>query len=388
MPSPCGFTSRPIHDQSSAGCCSPAVVPVTQRQSAEYNVHASDYRDHRPLTGDGMNLWENHGWMVWDRQENSDLLLWVSPYRVIGRQPSGPFALSDVALSQTLLLHTEMNADERESMHDTPFLAVGYDLGDHLPGDALRVEVDEAGTSWNVGERSFRATPPRWQVTGRHAGVNVDLDFEATQEALWLTDPDQPIADSEDRWFLVDARVQGSVTTDEKTFQISGHGSHERHVHLGTRYDPVALLSSRGITWHSAAKDDIQLLLLSRPSLGHSWARLKVGDSSVAFDAASGDHCDIVETAHWQDPQSNLMVPSAWRGFYSNSQGTLAVNARAFARAYYLWPHFKHGCTVLYWWLADATIEYQLTNGDQGFVEHVQYIAHDNRLLYRRHIND
>ena len=350
-------------------------------------VRASDYMDHRPLAIDrDINLWENHGWMVWDRVDEEDVLLWLSPYRLVGGQPDGPFAVQDVALSQTLVLRAAHAGGERRIMHDNPFLEVGYELGDHQPGNALSIDLEPDRATWRIGQRSFEAQPPRWRIVGEHAGVDVDLEMQAMGPALWLTPPERSVEQIEERWLVQCARARGEVRHRGRTLRIDGYACHERHVHCGTRYDPPRLLSARGVTWHSGSSEGVQVLILSRPSLGLVWARLVFENAEVEFSAPSHT-CKLEETDFWLDPQSRLQVPCAWESTFTGPSGQLHVSARAFARAYYLWPNFKRGCTILYWWLADAEVSYTLADGRSASAT-FQYIVHDNRLLYRQHLDD
>jgi len=349
-------------------------------------VKPSDYRDHRPLTERGLNLWENHGWMIWDHVGDEDVLLWLSPYRLVGRQPGGPFAVDDVAISQTLLLRGRFDGGDRQRLSDSRFLAVGYDLGDHLPGDALSVTVDDHQATWAIGDRVFTAAPPRWAIQGEHAGVDVDLELTAMGSPFWLADPAVPVEESEERWFTQCARARGTIRHNGETLHIDGYASHERHVHCGTRYDPPRLLAASGVTWHSGSGDGMQVIALSRPSLGLAWARLVFDDAEAEFRAPASN-CRIEERDAWVDPASRITVPSAWRAVFSGPAGSLEIEARAFARAYYLWPHFRHGATVLYWWLADARVAFQLADGRRG-EQAFRYVVHDNRLVYRQHLDD
>jgi hypothetical protein len=342
-------------------------------------VTAADYKDHRALALAGLNLWENHGWMVWDRVGDEDLLLWLSPYRIMGRHPDTPFAVDDIALSQTMVLRSA----RRSEMHDGPFLAVGYDFGDYLPGDSLNVCVDDKRATWRIGGRSFIAQPPVWRIQGSHAGVDVDLTLEAAGPPLWLTDPAKSIEEIQERWFLVCARARGHITHKWQVLEIDGYANQERHVHCGTRYDPVRLLSSRGITFHCLAVEGRHVIICSRPSLGLAWARLILGDHFVDFQ-----NCRVVEAEFWVDPQSRIQIPSAWHIACEGPAGSLEITAHGFSRAYYLWPYFKSGCTVLYWWLGEAKLRYELASGEKGCFPDVQYVVHDNRLLYRQHRDD
>jgi hypothetical protein len=353
----------------------------------DHPVTAADYSDHRQTALRGLDLWENHGWMVWDRIDGEDLLLWLSPYRIVGHRHETPFAVEDIALSQTMVLRVNHQGAERLKMHDDAFLNVGYDFGDYQPGDALQVQQSETRAVWRIGERAFTAEPPLWRVRGAHAGVDVDLLFEPTGPALWLTDPAKTVEQIHERWHLVCARARGTVTHQGKTFRIDGRASQERHVHCGLKYDPIRLLSSRGITFHAVGFEDKQLLICSRPSLGLAWARLLLPDRVVDFSAPS-HACQVIETEQWVDPQSRLQTPCAWRSVFEGHSGRLELTGRAFSRTYYLWPQFKFGCTVLYWWIGDASLRYSLASGENGSVDNLQYVVHDNRLLYRQHRDD
>jgi hypothetical protein len=346
-----------------------------------------DYRDHRTLALTGLNLWENHGWMVWDRVHGQEILLWLSPYRIVGTHPDGPFAVHDVALSQTMVVKGIYEGADRLQMHDNPFLEAGYELGDHLNGDALQVEIDKTQATWKIGQRRFVAAPPVWQITGSHADVDVDLTLETTGPPIWLTDPAKTIEESQDRWFLLFARARGTVVLGGQTLTIDGYAAHERHVHCGTRYNPIRLLSARGITFHCLATKDTQVIMCSRPSLGLTWARV-ISEGRIVDFSAPLHECNVTEVDSWVDPQSRIQVPCRWHSRLQGPSGWLEVTGHAFCRGYYLWPHFKFGCTVLYWWLGEAELNYELTSGERGHFSGLQYVVHDNRLLYRQHRDD
>lgn len=352
-----------------------------------HTVKTSDYKDHRPLALTGLNLWENHGWMVWDKDKDQDLLLWLSPYRIVGAHPNTPFAAHDVALSQTMFLRSRYEGDERCQMHVDPFVCVGYDLGDHLQGGALQIEVDDDKAVWVIGERNFVAAPPIWRVFGQHADVDVDLTFQLAGPAIWLTDPAKSVEEIQERWFLLFARAQGQVTHGNERLTIDGYAAQERHVHCGTKYDPIRLLSSRGITFHCAASKDVQVIVCSRPSRQLAWAHLIFPHRVVDFNAPE-HRCVIREVDFWVDPQSRVQVPWSWHSTFEGSSGFLELRGHAFSRSFYLWPNFKFGCTILYWWLGDVEMNYELASGEKGRLPNLQYVVHDNRLLYRQHRDD
>lgn len=353
----------------------------------KFNVTAADYRDHRPLALSGLNLWENNGWMIWARAGSEELLGWFSPYRLVGRATGSLYSVDDVSLSQTLILKGAFDGARRGRMEDNPYLCVGFDLGDHLPGDALEASVVDGVSTWRTGSRRFTADPPRWRIEGTHAGVSFDLTLDAMAPAFWFTDPSKTVEEIEERWHLVCARAYGTISMGDRAYNIDGFGCHERHVHCGTRYNPIQTLSSRGVTWHSCGSGNSQVLLFSRPSLGIFWGKVVLDGIVHEFDSPT-HKCEIAESDFWVDPASRLQIPCAWESRFKGPTGTLTVSARAFSRAYYLWPNYKHGCTILYWWIGEADIRCQLNNGQEFAWSKVQYIVHDNRLLYRQHRDD
>lgn len=353
----------------------------------QFNVTSADYRDHRALALSGLNLWENNGWMIWDAKGDRQLLAWFSPYRLIGHAPESIYAVDDVSLSQSLLLAGDYDAERRQKMANDPFLNIGYDFGDHMPGSAIETTVSGEKAIWRVGRREFGAAPPHWWIKGEHAGVAVDIELEAMAPAAWLTDRALSVEATEERWHLVCARARGTIAHGGQTYEIDGYGCHERHVHCGTRYNPIKTLSSRGLTWHSCGKDETQVLLFSRPSLGLFWGKVVLDGEVHNFDAPSHS-CRIDETDFWVDPESRMHVPRAWDSRFEGPSGVMEVTAHAFTRAYYLWPNYKLGTTILYWWIGEANVRCKLKDGREFTWESVQYIVHDNRLLYRQHRGD
>lgn len=353
--------------------------------ASDFNISPADYRDHRPLALSGRDLWENIGWLIFDRSEGMDIMFWFAPYRLIGRHPAGTIAVDDIALSQTLALAVSRRPGDDTPMRDTDFLAVGFDLGDYMPGQALEVRRHPEETVWQVGGRRFSAAPPLWRIEGAHAGIDVDLTLRAPAPGLWLTDPTQSVEESEELWLTACARARGTIAYADQTLSIGGYAYHERHVHCGGRFDQISALAERGVTWHTIGMDEAQVMVLSRPSRGEAWAKLVLPGETIDF-SAPGHGYVIEETEHWLDPRSRLNVPCAWRCRFEGASGTMAIEGRAFARAYYLWPYFKRGCTVLYWWLGEANLSVDLQDGRSWRGDNVQYVIHDNRLLHRQRL--
>ena len=96
----------------------------------------SDYRDHRSLALSGLNLWENHGWMIWDRIGGEELLLWLSPYRLVGRQVTVVLNDRKIIDKQTIEGLTAIASDPDEGKPG-PFIL----QGDHGPVEFSNIVV-------------------------------------------------------------------------------------------------------------------------------------------------------------------------------------------------------------------------------------------------------
>jgi hypothetical protein len=351
-----------------------------------FNLPLAEYRDHHDLVPPDRDLWENNGWFVIGTTEGSggpatDVVLWVSPYRVMGR-PGGPFTVRDAVVHQTLLIAAEYPPAERDRMHDNPFVSVGWDPGDFLEPGALRVDEAPDAVTWRLGGRAYVAAPPRWRLHGEHAGVDLDLRCEALAPAFWFTDPADDLLTTEDRWVYVQARAAGTVRVGDRTLSIVGQGSHERHTRLGTRYDPLALYAGAGVYWHNVCADELQVMAVARPSLGVAYGKVLLDDRVLDFRGPGAVRID--ELAHWPDPRSGYYLPYRWRVRMHSPEGTLEAEATAFARAYYVWHHLTRGCTLLYFWTARCDAELRLADGRRVRVARAQYGVHSNRTFQQR----
>ncbi|HEY3079567.1 MAG TPA: hypothetical protein VGM69_06640 [Chloroflexota bacterium] len=355
-------------------------------QEGDFNLPLAEYRDHHRLVRPDKDLWENNGWFVMgttgDRGgPETDVVLWVSPYLVMGR-PGGPFTVRDVVVHQTLLIAADYPPAERDLMHDNPFVSVGWDPGDFLEPDALRVEEEPDAVTWRLGAREYVAAPPVWLIRGEHAGVGLDLRCDALAPAFWFTDPAADLLTTEDRWIYVQARATGTVRVGDRTLRIRGHGSHERHTRLGTRYDPLELYAGAGVYWHNVCAEEYQMMAVARPSLGIAYGKVILADRVLSFEGPAAVRID--ELARWPDPRSGYYLPYRWRVRMQSPDATLEAEATAFARAYYVWHHLTRGCTLLYFWTARCNAELRLADGRRVRVDDAQYGVHSNRTFQQR----
>jgi hypothetical protein len=341
---------------------------------------AGEYLDHRRRVSPAQRLWENNGWSVRGTGGDRELLLWTSPY-LLQSGPDGPFVAERLAVSQTVLVLAEPGQDGGPLV-DAPFVSAGWDPADRLPWHDVVVEERAGSVRWSAAGRIVEAAPPRFTLGGDHAGIGLAVDIEASAAPLWLSDPAQPLGEREDRWFVVNGLATGTVAVGGERLSLRGHAVHERHVHLGTGYDPVRLLAGEGVTWHTAHGESLTLAVLSRPTLGTCWGQAIVEGEVV--DLSSPGAIAVEVTDRWIDPRTGFVVPSAWVIELRRGAGSdrLVVELRAQRRAYYLWNHLIGGETVCYWWLATGRASLLRGGGTRRDLGPLRAEAHRNRTFY------
>lgn len=341
------------------------------------SVPLAEYLDYRDRVREDQLLWENNGWSLRGTAGDLEVLAWVSPYLLKGFD-GGPFALDAAGVNQSLLVTLDPGTAP-PTLHDNDFVAVGWDPPALLPWTAWQVESDGRAVTWRGPDREIVSAPPHWTVTGDHGGVELAVDISALAEPMWLTDPDQDLADRQDRWFIANGVAQGTLRLGGSRLPLSAHAVHERHIHLGTTYDPVTLLRDGGVTWHTGHNDQVSYAVLARPSRGEHWGQVQVRGAEWRLTRPGDIEIDV--TSRWCDPRTDLTVPAAWRLRLRGDAGTLELRTTARARAFYRWDFLSGGRTQLYWWLCSTV---GTLTGPDGRVEELAPLrseAHLNRTL-------
>jgi hypothetical protein len=335
-----------------------------------------EYLDHRGRVGPDQLLWENNGWSVRGTAGGRQFLLWTSPYFLKG-YPGGAFRLGTASLNQTLLVFAH---DVGAPLHaPNRFRSVGWEPEEFGGWRDWLVERGPTAVTWTDQRRTFVTHREGWRVSGAHAGVELDLELQPMRDAMWLTPPEETLGARQDRWWIANARATGTMVVDRMVLPVEGHALHERHIHLGTDYNPVRLLRGGGVTWQSGAAPGLSYSLLARPSLGRYWALVEI-DGEV-LEVRDRDRIRVDATDHWVDPDTGLHLPRAWEVCIDTPRGRLEVRTTAHARAYYLWNFLRDGLTVLYWWLCTSTAAVT-TKAGVRVVDHIRSEVHLNRTLY------
>ena len=335
-----------------------------------------EYLDHRSRTPDGALLWENNGWSVRGTVDGKDFLLWTSPYLLKG-YAGGAFRLDRATVTQTMLIFADDLSSKLEQPND--FVAVGWEPDQAGTWDDWTVEHSEAGVRWASKDRQVETTPRSWRITGDHAGVELDLELRPDRPALWLSPPEEPLGARQDRWWIATAHVEGTMRLEGSPQPVSAHALHERHIHMGTRYNPVTLLRGEGVTWHSGSTEGLSYSLLARPALGLYWAQLDVGGR--VLDTRDAAQVSLSATDHWVDPETSLYLPREWELHIDADDVRLDLVTTAHARAYYVWNFLRDGITVLYWWVCTSQGRLTTREGTRE-LPMVRAEAHLNKTIY------
>jgi hypothetical protein len=337
-----------------------------------------EYRDHRAQLRDGAVLWENNGWSVRGSVDGREFLLWISPY-LLGGYPGSAFRLDRASVDQTMLVF----ADDLGKVLDHPndFLAVGWEPDEFGTWEDWAVAHDESGVTWSSRDRRILATEDGWRIWGTHAGVELDLVLRPDRPALWLSPPDEPLGVRQDRWWIATALVEGTMGYNGGAHTVEARALHERHIHLGSAYNPVTLLRGQGVTWQSGHTDGLSYSVLARPEMGLYWAQLDVDGRVV--DIRDRSRVSLEVTDSWVDPETSLEMPRRWRLALEEDDLRLELFVTAHARAYYLWNFLRDGVTALYWWVCTAQGSLRTADGVRQ-LESVRAEAHLNKTIYER----
>lgn len=348
---------------------------MSQEQS--YSVSVDDERTWLPRSKEGEDFWENHGFMVRGRtEEGDDLTLWVSPYIVKQGSEDSYYAVH-ANINQTVLVHGNRSRADKQQMHDSDFVALGWSPGEHLPFGTIETDETDERVVWKVQDRRYTDAPPRWSIQGEQGGVDLDIEFEAILPAFWFY-PFDRIEEDGIGWYEAYLRASGTITQEGKELAFTGYACHER-IRM-TRDHVPDRLSGEGLQWQHLLDERVQCWMMASPTMGDAFAYLAV-DGEV-FEVRGEDKVRWRELAHWQDPRSKFTHAYKWQLEVECDAGTLELVATAYDRAYYVWPPFKATTNVLHWMVADATGSFAKNDGTVISFTDALYMPHSNRAFF------
>jgi hypothetical protein len=361
---------------------------IPMEPTTAIGANAADERPHLDAGDAGEELWENHGWCVRVASDDGhEFLLWLAFYILRGR-PGGRFAVGDVRVAQTVVIHGEFptmgseSATDAPALADTPFSASGVHWSEYLPPDGLGVEQTDDMVTWSMAGGVHESSPPNWRVAGLCGGITVDLEFRAVSPVSWF-DGFQLL-----NGYEVLAATAGTIKTpDGISYQVNGIGQHEKvhTTHPIQRSDHAGfatLPEERRHMWHAGGDSRLAFSMLANQP-GEDASRL---NGQVVVDGRQlhfmRKDVTFVETSSWADPRSGVTVPGGWDIEVTLPAGTLRLTVTAYARAYYLWDYVRGSTSLLYWFLADAEVIWS-GPGTDTIHRRIPYAAHTNRpFLY------
>jgi hypothetical protein len=351
---------------------------MTPMTAANYNLTLSDQRCHLQEITSEQDLWENHGFLVRGRsKEGDDIMLWTSPY-IVHRGPHS-YYVSAMNILQTVLVKTRYSAEEKKVMHDNNFVASGWSPSEYLPSGSIKVDRGDRRVLWKVREREYEDAPPHWSIRGMHAGVDLNLSFEALVPSFTVF-PHDRFAQDGITWYEAYLRAKGKVSYAGKTTDVEGYACHERVII--TRDHEPHLMVGRGLYWHHLFDDRVQAWVMTAPTVGYGLSYVVVDGETFKCEGPQDVRIDDVDT--WVDPRSGFSVPCRWRISVKTPIGLLQLEAGAYARAYYPWAPFAKTMNILYWMPAEANGTFARTSGESIAIANALYMGHSNRTFFTR----
>lgn len=347
-----------------------------------YNVSPEDYTGQlAQAQSKDLNLWENHGWGIRSTGESDgDSLVWVAAYQLRSR-PDGPFIRESFSALQSMFAHVEYTRAQKREMRDNDFIAIGWNgMSDLRDPSDLHIDVGESAATWSLDRMRFTARPPEWLVQGRQRDLAYDLRLKAESPAFWLSPREKSALEHGDRWFLVNARAEGSIKHGSSNIPISGMGWHERHVHLNDYYDPAHLLRGTGIIFHNAYSPHLDLHLMCRPDRDLFKAKILHEGNEHNFEGSSAISTKTLK--RWADPRTNILLPCEWSIDIDDGDSRLELHVQAFARTYYLWNFLTGGVNILYWWIAESNGMFTPPGKRAVALKDMKHVVHQNQLFY------
>jgi hypothetical protein len=273
-------------------------------------------------------------------------------------------------------------AGDQQPLHDNNFARSGMHFSQFLvPGDH-EIVIGDHESEWRVGNRTYRWKPPVWQVTGEHAGVELDLTFRATGAAQWRWGPFDKITDNDSAGYEVGVAVDGTIAAGGTTYRIAGApGFHERPSVGETRDVVRELMGGAEFTSAQFFTDSLKVSLANHSGRGIKMGVVELGDQLYTFSPNTGDGSASFDILHrWHDPRSGLAVPSSWHVALVSATAVLDVTLTARARGYF---HYltSGGVMILMWILARADGTFILSDGTTYRIENAPVGARWGRNL-------
>lgn len=348
-----------------------------------FNVRAVDDLPHRDIIEAEDELWENNGWLFRGSDGDHEFMVWSALYWFKGA-PGGQFAVDEVCFPQTIFIEGEYPEADRTVMHDNDFLIAGTHFSEYLTPHEVSTSSGEEETRWAIADREHVSRPPTWAVVGEQAGVELELEYEATGPAYWV---DQTLKQIDG--YQATARGSGTIRLDDAVYHPEGYGQHEKFYFINPNkmqdvYGRGDWIGGDWWRWHVGFQDDVQVFVTIYPESEKAIGRVIVNGETYNFDYEQITFHDI---AYWNDPRSGITIPVEWHINMRSEDAIIDYTANAYARAYYLWDYLNEGIQVLYWQIASGKGVFQTADGEVRDLD-LSYMGHTRRPWLRFGKND
>ncbi|HEU0203906.1 MAG TPA: hypothetical protein VFR86_26140 [Burkholderiaceae bacterium] len=286
------------------------------------------------LPVDKSDAWEETAFALVAESGDHDVLLWTAGYILKG---NGRNVWMDRDAIEHDILFIAVPKANRGRMTDNHFVRAGWHRNERLEPGKLQIERRKDEVVWQFDQQKFIARPPLWQAKGHYAGVDLDLTFKQAGRPLWNWGAFGDVAKAQRAGYDVFARVDGTLATAGRTFEIrDGQGIRE-HILVGNAIDPIRNLPAPRVMWW---------LYLMKDGIGINFFRPGIVDIGSVYDgereikyspAAGKGAISYVTTEHWSDPRSGFQLGRRWHLNMTLPECVVDLDISAHGRAYEFW---------------------------------------------------
>jgi hypothetical protein len=289
---------------------------------------------YKALPVEKTDLWEETAFALVGESGDHDVLMWTAGYILKG---NGRGVWIDRDAVEHDILFIAVPKANRGKMTDNHFVRSGWHRNERLDAAQLKIERRNDEVIWQIDEQLFIAKPPVWQAKGRIADVQLDLTYRQAGRPIWNWGAFRDVAKAQRAGYDIFSRVDGTIATGGRTFEIrDGQGIRE-HILVGNPIDPIRNLPApRLMYWLYLTKDDIGINFFRPGSV--DIGDVYIGERQIKYNPAAGQGAiSYVTTEHWSDPRSGFHLPTRWHLNMTAPECVVDLEISSHGRAYEFW---------------------------------------------------
>lgn len=317
--------------------------------------------------------------------------LWLFMYRQIG---SVEF-VSNGDLFQLGFIHGNFTDAEKTVMHDTPFVNIGQDVEDNAPLGTIQYSSNSTTERYTFEGFTLTSSgagtkPKTWTANGSRGGVTVNINnmsehgdeyFHAGAFSDLSGCNPQTTATNTDctgyfGGIVHENKVTGTISFNDTTLTIdTAYGVHERIMQAGSVPSRIVNCMGNGFTWLHSWGPKLDEFIFTVDTGGPLFEASYNVDGMMTQAATGVVNASIAETAHWIDPKTNSVQPTAWHGFINGPTGRLDAYVQAFGRLHYYWVR-TGGLIQVTQFICNGTSTFTFPNGTVMTEQHVAFVEY------------